>query len=157
MTIGTNDTKPKFGTQDSIDDGSTSTIANDAYSVAGDITEWTNDEDAPFANFILKCQFDTTMPTVGVIDLYARPTNIEGVNEAEVPDDNHPFIYIDSFPIDFGVANDVDFYTTIVGAVLPNFKTSQTYEFYLKNNASAQTMGVSWALWINPYTWGPSA
>lgn len=157
MAIGTNDTKPKFGTQDSIDDGSTSTITNNSFSVAADITAWTNDEDASFASFVLKCQFDTTMPTVGSIALFARLLNIDSTNEPGVPDANYQFVYIGTFPIDFGVANDVDFYTTIENVPLPFFKTSQEYEFYIQNVATAQTMGASWTLKISPYTFGPSA
>ena len=157
MTIGTNDTKPKFGTQDQIDDGSTATVANNAYSVAADISPWTNDEDAPFANFILECQFDTAQPTTGVIDLIAHVKDIQGTDEPEVPSDDYPFIYLGSFPIDYGVTFDNNFFTTIEGAKLPLFKSSQIIDFYLKNNATGQVMGIDWNLWIVPYTYGPSA
>lgn len=157
MAIGTDDSKPKFGTQDSIDDGSTSSIANNAFSVAADITAWTNDEDASFASFVLKLQFDTTMPTAGHIKLFARLINIDGANDPPVPSANYPHEYIGAFDIDFGVAADVDFYTAIKNAPLPFFKTSQEYEFYLQNFATGQTMGASWTLKVNPFTFGPSA
>jgi hypothetical protein len=157
MAIGTNDTLPKFGTQDQVDDGSTSTIANNAYSVAADISEWTNTEDAPFANFILECQFDTTMPTAGAIDLFARVKDIQGGNEPGVPSDSHRKIWLGTFAIDFLVSADTNFFTTIEHAKLPLFYTSQKIDFYLKNNGTGQTMGQDWNLWINPYTYGPSA
>ncbi len=157
MTILADDTLPKFGAQDSLDDGSTIAIADNTFSVLADIAPWTNDEDAPFANFVLKCQFDTTPPTEGAIDLYARPMNLESTSDPETPDDNFKHEHIDSFPIDFGVAADVDFYTFIVGAMLPLFQSSQILEFYLKNNNTGQTIGAEWRLWISPYTYGPKA
>ena len=158
MTIGTNDSIPKFGTQDQVDDGTTSTIANNAFSVAADITTWTNDEDAPFAKFILECQFDTTMPTVGIIDLFGRPLDIQSTNEPGEPDANHELTWIGAFPIDFGVAADTNFFTHCsVDLTELLFQTSQTIDFYLRNNATGQTIGVDWNLWIQPWAWGPKA
>jgi len=155
MAIDGEDFIGKFGTQDQLDDGTTSTIADDAFSVAADISAWTNDDDAPYAAFVLECQFDTTMPTVGSIDLYARPLNVQSTNEPGLPDANHKSVYLGSFPIDFGVANDTNFFTLIPFANLPNFQTSQQFEFYLHNNNTGQTIGVDWNLWVTPLALGP--
>jgi hypothetical protein len=106
---------------------------------------------------VLKCQFDTTMPTVGSIGLYARPINIEGTNDAPVPDANFENYLVGVFPIDFGVAADVDFYTAIPVFQVPQMKASQEIEFYIKNEGTAQTIGASWNLWITPITDGPHA
>ena len=155
MAITTNDFIYKFGTQDSVDDGSTSTVANDAFSVLADITAWTNTDDAPFASFVLKCQFDTAMPTVGAIDLFARLLNVDTTNEPNAPDANYPFELIGTFPIDFGVAADTDFYTTINNAVLPAQKSQQEYEFYIRNRGTGQTIGINWTLKVTPVAYGP--
>lgn len=157
MTIAANDTIYKGDSQAQVDDGSTSTIVNNAYSVLADISAWTNTLDLPFADFVLKCQFDTTMPTVGIIDLYGRPMNLQSTNDPNEPDDNFPFKSLGAFPIDFGVANDVDFYTFLEDVKLPYFQTAQIWEFYLKNNGSGQTIGASWGLWITAHTFGPKA
>jgi len=157
MAIGIDDTIPKFGTQDNIDNGSTAVITNGSFSVLADITPWTNDEDAPFASFVGKFRFDTAMPTVGSIDLYVRLLNIDGTNEPNVPNDSYVSVYIGTFKIDFSVAFDVDFFTTIENAVLPLFQTSQIHEFYIRNNGTGQTIGINWMIKITPYTFGPKA
>lgn len=155
MAIGTDSVIVFWGTQDQIDDGTTGTVADGAFSEAS--SAWTNDDDAPFAQFILECQFDTTMPTVGAIDLYARPLNIQSTNEPGVPDVNNKSVLMGSFQIDFGVANDTNFFTVIEFAELPGFKTSQVYEFYFHNNATGRTIGIDWNLWVTPFTHGPHA
>lgn len=155
MAIETDDVIVKYGTQDQVDDGSTSAIANNAFSVAADINNWTNDDDAPIGQAVLECQFDTTMPTVGSIGLYARCLNVVGANEPEVPSDNFPGVFVGSFLIPFGVAADTNFFTTIPMLQLPGFLTSQVIDWYLKNNGTSQTIGVDWNLWITPLTHGP--
>lgn len=156
MAISTNDAILKFGTQDQVDSTS-GTVADGAFSVAGDIVAWTNDDDASRASAVLKCQFDVTMPTVGSIGLYARPINIEGTNDAPVPDANFEHYLVGVFPIDFGVAADTDFYTAIPVFQIPQMKASQEIEFYIKNEGTGQTIGTSWNLWITPITDGPHA
>ncbi len=157
MAIATNDVIVKWGTQDQVDDGTTSTIADGAYSVAADITTWTNDDDAPLGQAVLECQFDTTMPTVGNIGLYARCLNVTGTSDPEIPSDNFPAVFVGSFLIPFGVANDVNFFTIIPMFQMPGFLTSQTIDWYLKNNGTGQVIGIDWNLWITPLTQGPKA
>jgi len=155
MAISTDASIVFWGTQDQIDDGTTATVASNAYSEAS--SEWTNDDDARFANFVLECQFDTTMPTVGSIGLFARPLNIQGTNDPEVPSDNNPDTQIGTFRIPFGVAADNNFFAYVYGAELPGFQASQIYEFYFKNTATGQTIGVDWNLWVTPMVDGPRA
>ena len=159
MAIGTNDNIDKFGTQDVVDDTSTSLITNTSFSVAADIATWTNDDDAPLANFVLECQFDTTAPTddVGSIDLYARVLNIQSTNDPGEPSATNKNYYLGHFPIDWTIANDVNYFSYIYGARLPNTQTSQQYDFYIHNNATGQQIGVDWNMWITPLTEGPSA
>jgi len=155
MAIATDSVIVFHGTQDVADDTSTSTIADGAYSVAADVSTWTNDDDAPLGQAVLECQFDTTMPTVGNIGLFARCLNVVSTSDPEVPSDNYPHIFVGTFPIPFGVANDVNFFTIIPLFQIPGFLTSQTIDWYLKNNGTGQTIGVDWNLWITPLTHGP--
>jgi len=157
MTIGTDDLIVSYGTQDQVD-STAGTVANDAYSVAGDVSDWTNDDDAPGATFTWKGQFDTTMPTVGSIDLYCTLLNIQSTNDENDTDANYTPHYLGSFEIDFGVAADTDFYTTLyVPELPPGTQTSQIYRFFIKNDGTAQTIGTSWNLWVTPVTQGPHA
>ncbi len=160
MTIGTNDGIYKFGTQDEVTSGTPATIADDAFGKAdqGASVDWTNDDDAPFGSAVLKVQFDTTMPTAGSIGLYAHVKDIQSTNDAEVPDaSNNIAGFVGSFLIDFGVANDVDFYTYIENFQMPAIGPAQAIDWYLFNNATGQTIGVSWQLWITPKALGPHA
>lgn len=157
MVISVNDAILKFGTQDEVTSGTPATIANDAFGKAdqGATVNYTNDDDAPLGAAVLKCQFDTIFPTAGTIGLYAHLLNIEGTNDPGVPDANNEQTFAGSFLIDFGIAADTDFYTYIELFRMPMIGSAQAIDWYLKNEATAQTIGVSWQLWITPITEGP--
>lgn len=159
MAIATNDAILKFGTQDEVTSGTPATISDNAFGKAdqGASVNWTNSDDAPLGAAVLKCQFDTTMPIIGTIGLYAHMLNIEGTNDPGVPDANNKQIFVGAFLIDFGVANDVDFYTFIELFRMPGIGAVQAIDWYLENVATGQTIGVSWQLWITPITEGPAA
>ena len=159
MAISTNDAILKFGTQDEVTSGTPATISDNGFGKAdqGGTVNYTNDDNAPLGAAVLKVQFDTTMPTVGIIGLYAHVLNIEGTNDPGVPDANNKQTFVGSFLIDFGVANDVDFYTYIELFRMPGLGAAQAIDWYLENAATAQTIGVSWQLWITPITEGPKA
>jgi hypothetical protein len=159
MAIATNDAIYKFGTQDEVTSGTPATISDGGFGKAdqGASVNFTNDDDAPLAAAVLKVQFDTTMPTTGTIDLYAHLLNVQSTNDVGVPDANNETLFVGSFLIDFGVANDVDFYTVIELFRMPGIATSQAIDWYLKNNGTGQTIGVSWQLYITPITEGPKA
>lgn len=157
MAISTNDAILKFGTQDEVTSGTPATIADGAYGKAdqGASVSWTNTDDSPYGSAVLKCQFDTTMPTAGSIRLLAHLLNVQSTNDLNAPDANFPFIPIGTFPIDFGVANDVNFYTAIPFFQMPSMYTASAIDWYLHNNGTSQTIGVSWQLWITPTAFGP--
>ena len=159
MTIGANDGIWKFGTQDEVTSGTPATIADDGFGIAdqGSSVNWTNDDDATDASAVLKYQFDSTMPTVGNILLIAHLLNVEGTNDTGVPDANNETEVVEAFQIDFGVAADVDFYTTISNFTIPQAGAAQRIDWYLKNNGTGQTLGVSWQLWITQKSLGPHA
>lgn len=159
MTIDANDGIWKFGTQDEVTSGTPATIANNAFGKAdqGASVNWTNDDDAPYASAVLKCQFDSAMPTVGNVLLYAQVHNVQSTNDAQVPSATFPALLCGAFTIPFGVSADTDFYTTIPHFEIPQAGPSQRIDWYLQNNGTGQTMGVSWQLWITPKTIGPHA
>jgi len=159
MAIGTDSGIWFFGTQDEVTSGTPATIADDAFGKAdqGASVNWTNDDDATHASAVLKCQFDTTMPTAGNILLYAHLLNVQSTNDIGVPDANNLATLCGAFVIDYGVAADTDFYTVIPNFQIPQAGAAQAIDWYLNNNATGQTIGVSWQLWITPKVVGPHA
>lgn len=158
MAITTDDVILKFGTQDEQTTGTPSTVTNDAFSDNNDtITSWTNDDDSPLGGAVLKIQFDTTMPTVGSVGLYAKMFDVQSTNDVPDPDANFEHLYVGTFPIDFGQSADTDFYTVIPMFQMPMLASSQGIQWFLKNQGTSQTIGVSWQLWITPVTHGPHA
>ncbi len=157
MAISVNDAILKHGTQDEVTSGTPATISSDAFGKAdqGASVNFANSNDAPLAAAVLKVQFDTSFPTVGTIGLYAHLLNIEGTNDPGVPDANNEQTFVGSFLIDFGIAADTDFYTYIELFRMPGIGASQVIDWYLKNQGTGQTIGVSWQLWITPITEGP--
>ena len=158
MAIGTDAAIWFFGTQDVVDDTTTSLILNNAFSVAADvISNWTNDDDALFGSAVLECQFDTTMPSAGSIGLYARLLNVRGTDDENATDASFAPHYVGTFTIDFGVANDTNFFTVIETFDMPQAGAAQAIEWYIKNENTGQTIGVDWNLWITPKSIGPHA
>lgn len=159
MAIATGDIILKFGTQDEVTSGTPATIADDAYGKAdqGATVNWTNSDNAPNGSAVLKAQFDTTMPTVGSIELFAHLLNVQSTNDVGAPDANNPLVWVGGFDIDFGIAADTDFYMILPDFEMPQAGDAQAIDWYLKNAATGQTLGVSWQLWITPKTFGAAA
>lgn len=157
MAIETNAAINFFGTQDEVTSGTPATIANALWGKAdeGGTVSWTNDDDALWASAVLKCQFDTTFPTKGTIELYAHLLQIQSTNDPGVPSVDYPHKFVAVFPIDFSIAADVDFYTHIALFQIPVIGAAQAIDWYIRNNLTGQTIGVSWQLWITPISPGP--
>lgn len=155
MAIEANDTIWKFGTQDEVTTGTTSTVASTAFSDADDTADWTNDDDAPWASATLKYQFDGTFPTAGSIGLYATLKNVQSTND-EV-DDSDGYHFLGTFRVPYGQTADTDYYATIDRVDLPQAGASQVILFKIKNEATGQTIGTGWQLWITPKSYGPHA
>lgn len=152
MAIATDDTIVKFGTLDDLD-SSSSTVADAAYSVAGDLTSWTNDDDVPMAAVVGLFTFGVAPTASTTIDLFARPLNIaDTTKDADVPADNIPREYLGSFIVDSVTAEQV----IAIDVALPLVKSSQEFEFYIKNNCG-QTLSAGWSLQITPKSFGPHA
>ncbi len=158
--IVVNDGIWKFGDQDEVTSGTPATIAADAFGKAdqGASVNWTNDDDATDASAVLKCQFDGTFPTSGNVQLFAHLKDVQSTNDIGVPDANNETFLVGSFPIDFGISADIDYYSVIPNFVIPQAGKAQAIDWYLKNaNGEARVLGVSWQLWITPKSIGPHA
>ncbi len=154
MTISTDARIQFFGTRDSLDDGTTSAITAGSYSVAADITAWTNDDDAERAMLDVAIAY-TSIPTAGgVLKFYMRRLNFNGTNDERTPDDDNQGAYVGSVSVDNLGSSTVQYFTIEID--LNNVKTSQEYEFYMKNDAD-QTMDANWTADITPIAPGPHA
>lgn len=140
-----------FGTQDTL--GTTAgTVADDAFSIASDLSTWTNDDDAPFASIVLEWDYATGPDASSLVNLYCRLLNIDGTNDETIPTATFALHYLASFMVDAGTV----FQWATKDVVLPNAKTSQEYEFYIENK-TGQTIQGSWDLHVTPKTLGPHA
>lgn len=151
MAISTDAAIEFFGTQDTVTSTSSS-VADDAFSVSGDITAWTNDDDAISASAILELTYSVA-PTVQTgVNLYARLINIVSTSDQDTPDANYQHVYLGTFPL-----NNVTSEQFIsIEIHLPNTKTSQEIEYYIENKGG-QTISAGWDLHVTPKAIGPHA
>ncbi len=152
MAISTNDLIDKFGTEDAVTTTGGATT-DGSYTSAG---QWTNDDDAPFMAAVLTAQWATATSIAGkLINLYGRPHNIRGTNDASAPSTTNDIIYLGSFKAPAST-NATDFYMPLIAgrAFLPNMYTSQVWEFYIENK-TGQTISANWSLHVTPISHGP--
>lgn len=102
----------------------------------------------PDGRFVLAATFSVA-PTEGTtIALYARPIDIDGTNDAEVPETTRPTQYIGSF-----VVNNV---TTTQYMELYAQNLPWKADYYIHNNGTGQTISAGWTLKVTPYTLKPA-
>ena len=151
MAISTDSAVEFFGTQDTLGTSS-ATVADAAFSVASDLSTWTNDDDAPRASVTALIDYAVAPDVNSVVNLYLRLLNTQSTNDNEIPDANFTHTYVGSFPVNDVTTNQ---YVTI-DISLPNGKSSQEYEFYIENQ-TGQTIQAGWDLYVTPKTIGPHA
>ncbi len=151
MAITTDAAIEFFGTEDDLE-SSAATVADGAFSVVGDLTAWTNDDDAPMASVALEFDYATNPDANSSISLFAALQNIESTNDQIPPTANFLHTYLGAFPVD---ANTTIQYVAI-DINLPNNYTSQLYHFFIQNN-TGQTIQASWTMHVTPKTIGPHA
>jgi len=151
MAIGTGSLIEFFGTQDTLGTSS-ATVADAAFSIAGDLSTWTNDDDAPRASVTALIDYAVAPDANSSVNLYLRPLDVQSTNDQEIPDANFTHTYVGSFPVNDVTTNQ---YITI-DISLPNAYTSQQYEFYIENK-TGQTIQAGWDIYVTPKTYGPHA
>lgn len=156
MAIGTNDLIDKFGTQDTVTTGTPGSIATGAFSAAGDVAAWTNDDDAPLAVFALTCQWATVTGVANKrIVLYGRLMDIDSTADAVAPSTNRKSRVLGAFLV-YAAATGTNYLFESGIVRMPNAKPDQVYEFYLEN-LTGQTISSGWALKVTPLSQGPAA
>lgn len=156
MAIATNDGIWKFGTLDSLDDGSTSSIADGAYSTTTDVAIWTNDDDAPQAAFILTMQYPSGTIDTNGIHLYATMLNGNSTTDEPATSANWQGHYLGTWRTGTGMSATTDYALVLSPVRLPAMKSSQEYQFYFQNDCNI-TISANWQLDVVPMTVGPKA
>lgn len=132
-------------------EASGASIANNAVVQADDATyDVVSDGGGyPDAEFFLTGTFGTGPTEGAVLSLYARPLDIDGTADAEVPEATRPTHFVGNF-----VVNDVTSSQSMrcVGRDLPKLAS-----YYIHNNGTGQTLSSGWKLVITPLTDGPAA
>ena len=118
--------------------------ADDAnYSIASDGNYY------PDTKFVLSATFGTAPAEGTTLALYARPLDIDGTNDAEVPETTRPSVFIGTFAV-----NNV---TTAQYIELLAQDVPWLAAYYLHNNGTGQTVSAGWTLKVTPFTVAPAA
>lgn len=119
--------------------------ANDAsYAVVADGASY------PHAEFVLTCAF-TTAPTEGTtIILLARPLNVDGTADTEVPETTRGTYFVGAF-----VVNNVGSSTSQT-MVLYARDVPREADYYIYNNGTGQSINAGWVLKVTPRSVGPA-
>ena len=155
MAIGTDDAIHKFGTQVDRSGTATALVATTGFSTIDATTgsnSWVNTDDAPMASVTLGVTFSVAPVAGDALNLYLRPLNNVGTNDASVPTAAFQDMYVASFPLVAGTS--AQYITRNIS--LPNSYTSQEYEFYFEN-PTLQSVSAGWSINITPMTIGGAA
>ena len=140
----------KLGTPKTLEANGAS-IANNALAQADDADYGVvaDGSSYPDARFVLVGTFSVAPTENTTLALYARPLNIDGTADADVPETTRPVIYIGAF-----VVNNV---TTAQAMQLMARDVPWEASYYVHNNGTGQTLAAGWTLKVTPCTVGPAA
>jgi hypothetical protein len=124
-------------------------IANNALVQADDATYdlVTDGASFPHAEFVLTGAFSVA-PTEGMtLALYARPLDIDGTLDADVPEATRPTIFIGTFTVNNVATSQTMALNGVIAYDLP-----KKAEYYLHNNGTGQALSAGWKLTVIPRT-----
>jgi hypothetical protein len=91
---------------------------------------------------VLNCTFAVAPGDATIVGLYARPLDIDGTLDSEVPEASRPTRYMGSF-----ILNNV---TTQQVMELVCYDVPRLAAYYLHNNGTGQSMPAGWTLKVTP-------
>jgi len=103
----------------------------------------------PDAKFVASFTFPTAPTEGATLSIYARPLDIDGTNDAEVPEATRPTVFIGTFKVNNVTTTQ---YAEYVARDVPWHAT-----YYLHNNGTGQTVSAGWTLKVTPCTLRPAA
>lgn len=145
-----NELKVVAGTEKTLEanGGSTATgvytAADDANLLVADVAGF------PYLNVEFSGTFSVAPAAGTVIDIYARPLNFEGTNDAQAPSANFQASYVCSILLDAVTSAQ---YAKVSLANNPH--PLDECSFYIANR-TAQTLGAGWTLKVQPVTYAPT-
>ena len=144
-----NETRLFFGAAKTLEANGAS-IANNALAAADDANyELAADAGSyPDAEFVLTGTFSVAPTNGATLALYARPLDIDGTADAEVPETTRPTVYVGSFTV-----NNV---TTAQSMLLVAQDLPRLAAYYVHNNGTGQSLAAGWTLKVTPRTYGPA-
>lgn len=122
-------------------------ISNNALAQADDANYDVVSDGASFpdADFVLVGTF-ATGPTEGTtLALYARPLDIDGTNDSEVPETTRPTVFIGTFTVNNVTSAQTIPLNGIFAADVPKLAA-----YYIHNNGTGQTLSSGWKLIVTP-------
>lgn len=140
----------KLGTPKTLESNGAS-ISNNALMLADDANYGVVADGAnyPDAKFVLGNAVFSVAPTENaLLSLYARPLDIDGTSDADVPETTRPTVFIGNF-----VVNNV---TTPQYLELLAQDVPWNASYYLHNNSTGQTLSAGWTLKVTPFTVAPA-
>jgi hypothetical protein len=96
----------------------------------------------PDAMFVFSGQFGTAPTENTVLAIYARPLDIDGTLDDEVPEATRPSVYIGSYSM-----NNV---TSIQTKSLVAYDVPRKAEYYVHNVNTGQSLTAGWTLKVTP-------
>lgn len=102
-----------------------------------------------YADFVLSFAFGTAPTENTVLALYARPLDIDGTADGEVPEATRPTMFIGSVPV-----NNV---TTTQYATLIERQVPAKADYYMHNSGTGQTISAGWTLKVTPRSYKAAA
>lgn len=124
-------------------------IANNALAQADDATyDVFNDGlSYPNAEFVLTGSFAVAPAENSSLVLYARPLDIDGTLDAEVPETTRATVFIGTFTVNNVTTPQVIPLNGIFATDLPKLA-----EYYIHNNGTGQSLSAGWKLTVKPRT-----
>ncbi len=151
MAITTDALIDFFGNTDQVISVAGAAVTDTNFSDGGDLTQWTNDDDAREAMATLDATLSGNPDTGSTIGLYARLDDISDTTQAaNVPDSDFPHLLLGLFPMD----DQTTLHVVSIPIELPNQYTSQKYDFYLGNH-SGVSINTGSTVDITPKAPGP--
>lgn len=102
-----------------------------------------------YADFVLSFAFATAPTENAVLALYARPLDIDGAADAEVPEATRSTMFIGSVPVNNVTTTQ---YATLIERLVP-----AKAEYYLHNSGTGQTVSAGWTLKVTPRSYKAAA
>lgn len=152
MTIDYGCVIENYGTKDTVV-SSGSSVSDSGMSSAEDCSDWTNDDDAPLAQVLLKWKYSSGT-LLGDIHLHIQQIDVDGTADAAVPTSTDENRRCATFEIVSGQVAATDYYYVVI-VNLKHFSTkaSQQFKFFIYNESGVE-ISSGWALQIVPKSLG---